>query len=502
MSTDALILIIDNSRLMCRLMQQQLEKEGHRTITAQSVSEALHILQRESVHIVITAADLPNITELDLMVWLRAHRPEIRVMVTSATATQQLIEFVQHHKAYYLLKDSERLEELSTLVKLLLQNTALTAYGVSFESPSIRLYDVLQLMVLSKSSAILEVSQTGQNAVATQGHFYFKQGKLLHAETLAGDQTEHAGEKALRILLGLNHGSFKVLPLPETFTETLVQSFNQLISDSAQYIQTDTESPPAKKDWLPQDLRLLFVDDDPILITILQRHFQYEGFAVDVAHSAKEAIEKVKTQDYHLVLTDLNMPNMSGLEFLLSIQKYGSAAKLGVMTSHISQDLEDFLSKNGVVRLFLKPVRLDELQAFVEYMFFQNSFKGELKNMSTLDIIQTRAQGNNHIRLHILDLRTNTSGELYINAGTLEHASFGDKTAEAALQDILHVNEGVLVELAYREPEKNMSLAINSLVARQRAELEDFYAHLETPLSTMGEEISATASKIDALLNA
>lgn len=492
-STSHPILVIDSSKLMCKLISQSLEHNGYKVISVTRVEDAVPIIQKTSITIVITAADLPEVTGLDLMVWLESHYPEIRVIITSANANQAMLDFVEHHRAYYLPKDQQRLDKLNTLVKLLLQNTALTAYGITFESQSLRLYDALQLLVIAKASCSLVLQNPQGESVGT---LYFKQGKLIHAIA----QKESAGQEALSLLMAIEQGQFQISTLPENVPLTLKKSFNQIISESAPPIQKPNE----KKEFSftsPENIRLLFVDDDDILILILQRHFQYAGYKVDVAHSAQQAIEMAKATDYHMILTDLNMPNMSGLELILSLQKYGSAAKLAVMTASLSEDLQEFLKKNGVVRLFLKPMRLEDLQAFIEYMFFKNIFKGKLSNLSTLAIIQTLAQSKDTVRLHMLDLRTNTTGELYINQGDLESAYFGLYTGQAALTEILDVKEGVLVELNYRLPtSSNLSISVNKLVAEQRAEIDEFYATLDAPVTLMGEEISAFARKVDALL--
>jgi len=69
-------------------------------------------------------------------------------------------------------------------------------------------------------------------------------------------------------------------------------------------------------------LRVLCVDDNEELRTNLQQQFLAEDFDVDTAADGVEAIEKIKANHYDLVLLDLKMPKMGGLEVLREIRKF------------------------------------------------------------------------------------------------------------------------------------------------------------------------------------
>ena len=61
-------------------------------------------------------------------------------------------------------------------------------------------------------------------------------------------------------------------------------------------------------------MRILVVDDEPDLVTALERGLKREGYAVDTATSGEEALAKASWNPYDLVCLDLNMPGLDGLE--------------------------------------------------------------------------------------------------------------------------------------------------------------------------------------------
>ena len=62
--------------------------------------------------------------------------------------------------------------------------------------------------------------------------------------------------------------------------------------------------------------QILVVDDDPIECKSLTEFLKLEGYSVDSAESGGEAIEKLNDRDFEVVLTDVNMPDVTGFDIL------------------------------------------------------------------------------------------------------------------------------------------------------------------------------------------
>ncbi|OGM19861.1 hypothetical protein A2686_01165 [Candidatus Woesebacteria bacterium RIFCSPHIGHO2_01_FULL_38_10] len=62
--------------------------------------------------------------------------------------------------------------------------------------------------------------------------------------------------------------------------------------------------------------KILIVEDDPLMSRLYQKIFTFEGYAIDIATDGVEALDKVRKDKPTLILLDIMMPRMNGLEFL------------------------------------------------------------------------------------------------------------------------------------------------------------------------------------------
>ena len=69
--------------------------------------------------------------------------------------------------------------------------------------------------------------------------------------------------------------------------------------------------------------RILVVDDEPSIVDSVATVLRYEGFEVDVAHSGRTAIEKVTTGSFDLIVLDVMLPDLDGLEVTRRIRADG-----------------------------------------------------------------------------------------------------------------------------------------------------------------------------------
>ncbi|GAC1359807.1 MAG: sigma-54 dependent transcriptional regulator [Polyangiales bacterium] len=106
--------------------------------------------------------------------------------------------------------------------------------------------------------------------------------------------------------------------------------------------------------------RILVVDDEENLRLVLRTLLKRAGYEVDVASTGEEALEKVESFGPDVVLTDVRMPKMSGMDLLAALRAKNSPATVIVMSAYGSVDLALEAIKAGAYDYVAKPFKPDE----------------------------------------------------------------------------------------------------------------------------------------------
>lgn len=121
---------------------------------------------------------------------------------------------------------------------------------------------------------------------------------------------------------------------------------------------------------LDDDLRLLFVDDDPILREFAQVNLGSPSVSVDLASNGAEALQTLSVQAYDLVLLDLEMPVMDGFEVLRRLRADPRTAALPVVVQTSREDLQaiDQAFRLGATSFVTKPLNWRLLSYQLRYV--------------------------------------------------------------------------------------------------------------------------------------
>ena len=111
-----------------------------------------------------------------------------------------------------------------------------------------------------------------------------------------------------------------------------------------------------------ESMKILVVDDEALIRDMIKRGLsQMGGFSVEVAQSGPEAIEKMEKDVFDLVLTDLKMPEMDGLELLKTIKGTRPEIMVIMMTAHGSIETAVEAMKIGADDYITKPIDFNDL---------------------------------------------------------------------------------------------------------------------------------------------
>jgi DNA-binding response OmpR family regulator len=108
-------------------------------------------------------------------------------------------------------------------------------------------------------------------------------------------------------------------------------------------------------------LRILYVDDDPDLRTIVRDQLTLVGYVLDEAEDGAVAIQMLGTGNYDLMLLDINMPRKSGIDVLKIIKDQGLKCKVIMLTGRVGFSVATETLKLGADDYITKPFTIDYL---------------------------------------------------------------------------------------------------------------------------------------------
>ncbi|MDP7622403.1 MAG: response regulator, partial [SAR324 cluster bacterium] len=108
-------------------------------------------------------------------------------------------------------------------------------------------------------------------------------------------------------------------------------------------------------------ISILVVDDDENIRMVLRQSLEKEGYHVSTANSAEEALNTLQRSFFHVVITDIMMGEMNGVELLLQIKEINSLMQIYVMTSHGTLPHVIQCMQGGANDFFEKPLKIEDI---------------------------------------------------------------------------------------------------------------------------------------------
>ena len=146
-------------------------------------------------------------------------------------------------------------------------------------------------------------------------------------------------------------------------------------------------------------MRLLLIEDEEDLINTLSRGLRKVGYAVDTATDGRDGLDLFYMNEYDLIILDLNLPSMDGLEILSKIREENQECKIIILSarSNYGQRIEGL--DKGANDYLVKPFDFGELTARIRALlrrtFIQQSTKIRYENI-TIDMVNRRVYDDNN----------------------------------------------------------------------------------------------------------
>jgi two-component system chemotaxis response regulator CheB len=195
----------------------------------------------------------------------------------------------------------------------------------------------------------------------------------------------------------------------------------------------------------PEPRNVLLVDDDASLIKVLRKYLESQDgdFTLLTATNGKQALELISQQDIPLVVSDINMPVMSGLELLAEIRELYPRTGVILMTAYSHREaIRTGAEQSGCLEFIEKPFDFEHLFNSINHHLGRRSdgFAGTLKNIQLTDLIQMCCLSMVDMAIRVR--KGSDSGVIHIHSGNIVHAECREHSGEAAFYEILGWKSG------------------------------------------------------------
>lgn len=112
-------------------------------------------------------------------------------------------------------------------------------------------------------------------------------------------------------------------------------------------------------------LKIMVLDDEPIVCKRLKPALEKQGYQVDTFTLSSEAMEQIQQVEYDIIITDLKMKGVDGMQLLTEAKRRSPKTEVIVITGFATMDTAKESFHKGVFDFIAKPFKLSEIQEVV-----------------------------------------------------------------------------------------------------------------------------------------
>src|ERR1043166_7094079 len=206
--------------------------------------------------------------------------------------------------------------------------------------------------------------------------------------------------------------------------------------------------------------QFLFVDDDPIFLsalTTMLKQMSKANWAFRMATNHSQALEHLRAQAVDIVVLDIEMPVMDGIEFLRLVGRTYPGLKVVMLSARLDENARKTCMELGAALYLEKPMTSEGFRgvfAALEALVSagpQSGFRG-IMQVGLQDVLQMECLGR---KSSILTVQAGARrGQIYISEGQIIHAETGPMQGEMALYGLLGLTGGEFSIQPYAEPSR------------------------------------------------
>ncbi|CAG0952615.1 Regulatory protein AtoC [Geobacteraceae bacterium] len=153
-----------------------------------------------------------------------------------------------------------------------------------------------------------------------------------------------------------------------------------------------------------KEAKLLVVEDERNLRDLLEAELRRSGYKVETAADGEEGLDKYRQEIFNVVLLDVKMPGMDGVEVLRQMRTESTVPEIIVFTGHGTIETAVECIKHGAYDYLTKPVKLDELEMVIDKAYEKNRLRIENINLKLeINKFEERIVGKSPVMLKLLE---------------------------------------------------------------------------------------------------
>ena len=192
--------------------------------------------------------------------------------------------------------------------------------------------------------------------------------------------------------------------------------------------------------------RVLIVDDEETLTWSMAKSLSRdkEKYEVMIANSGREALHLLKRNKIDLVISDIRMPDINGLDLLVQVKMEFPQTKVIIMTAYGSSDVQKEANRRGSLYYIEKPFEISDIRRIIiDLIGRKKGFQGKVFDVQLTDIIQMNCLGR--LTTALIITRDGEKGIIYFNEGEVIHAECGESKGTEAFYRIMSWDEGEFI---------------------------------------------------------
>jgi DNA-binding NtrC family response regulator len=344
------VLVVDDDPLVLAGFREVLLRDGFDVTPAGSGREALEMLNTRTFDVVLTDMLMPKINGFDVLRYSREKAPDsIVIMVTGYASVRSAVEALRLGAYDYLIKPAED-EELLFRVRMGVERLHMRKELRSKE------------IDVEKMKAIAHTAVTVNDQINTPLNVILNSAEYIRMKTLpeCGDlqqSLDFISQEVSKIKSVIQ----RLARIADPQLKEYAGGTTYMV-DMERSGQRTRASGPESGD----KQRILVVDDEQFMVHTLAKILELLGYEVLSAMGGKEALQLFLNQHVDLVVSDLHMPEMNGLELLTAIKTRNPAVPVVLVTGYGIDNAREIATAWKADGFLGKPFKITELKTVID----------------------------------------------------------------------------------------------------------------------------------------